>query len=189
MNNTADKGRLLTTLARGAIAARFGQALQRPALPEWLYQPGATFVTLTQGGQLRGCMGTLEAHRPLVEDVEQNALASAFGDPRFPPLEENELAHTRVEVSILSAPLPMHFTDEADALAQLRPGVDGLILEAGWHRATFLPQVWEQLPQPREFMAHLKRKAGLAPDYWSKDVRLARYTVEKFKEENEEHTS
>jgi len=180
--NTSEKGRLLTTLARQAIAARFGQTVQRPTLPEWLFQPGATFVTLTQGGQLRGCMGTLEAHRPLLEDLEQNALASAFGDPRFPPLDENELPHTRVEVSILSRPEPMHFRDEADVLAQLRPGVDGVILEAGWHRATFLPQVWEQLPDPAEFMAHLKRKAGLPANYWSDDVRLSRYTVEKYKE-------
>jgi len=189
MNPVADKGRLLTGLARGAIARALGHGFQRPGLPEWLFQPGATFVTLTQGGQLRGCIGTLEAHRPLAEDLEHNARAAAFDDPRFPPLDETELARTRVEVSILSDPEPMAFRDEADALAQLRPGVDGVILEAGWHRATFLPQVWEQLPSPREFMAHLKRKAGLAPDYWSDDIRLSRYTVEKYKEEIEEPKS
>jgi hypothetical protein len=183
MNTAPDKGRLLTALARRSIAARFGLTLQRPALPEWLFQPGATFVTLTQGGQLRGCMGTLEAQRPLAEDLEHNALASAFGDPRFPALSEGELARTRVEVSILSKPEPMRFRGEADALAQLRPGVDGVILEAGWHRATFLPQVWEQLPDPVQFMTHLKRKAGLPADYWSEDVRLSRYTVEKYKDE------
>jgi hypothetical protein len=183
MNDLVEKGPLLTALARGAIAQTFGSIPQRPALPEWMFQAGATFVTLTQNGQLRGCIGTLEAHRPLAEDLEQNARAAAFGDPRFPPLGEEELDRTRVEVSILSRPEPMRFADEADALAQLRPGIDGVILEAGWHRATFLPQVWEQLPEPAEFMAHLKRKAGLAADYWSEDVRLSRYTVEKYKEE------
>lgn len=183
MTSSADKGRLLTTLARGAIARAFGQGVQRPALPEWLFQKGATFVTLTQGGELRGCIGSLEAHRPLVEDLEHNARAAAFDDPRFPALSEAELPRTRVEVSILSKPEPLRFKDEADALAQLRPGVDGVILETGWHRATFLPQVWEQLPDPAEFMAHLKHKAGLALDYWSDDVRLSRYTVEKYKEE------
>lgn len=189
MNTANEKGRLLTTLARGAIAQALGLDFQRPALPEWLLQPGATFVTLTQGGELRGCIGTLEAHRPLAEDLEHNARAAAFDDPRFPALSEAELPRTRVEVSILSKPEPMRFVDEADALSQLRPGVDGVILEAGWHRATFLPQVWEQLPRPAEFMAHLKRKAGLAIDHWSEDVRLARYTVEKYKEDMEEEPS
>lgn len=189
MNTSTDKGRLLTTLARGAIAQAFGQTFQRPPLPEWLSQPGATFVTLTQGGELRGCIGTLEAHRPLVDDLEHNARAAAFDDPRFPALSEAELARTRVEVSILSKPEPMRFTGEVDALAQLQPGVDGVILEAGWHRATFLPQVWEQIPRPAEFMAHLKRKAGLAIDYWSEDVRLSRYTVEKYKEDLKDETS
>ena len=119
---------------------------------------------------------------PLREDLRANAQAAAFDDPRFPPLNAEELDTTRVEVSVLSRPEPLSFADEADCLAQLRPGVDGVILEYGWHRATFLPQVWEQLPEPRQFMAHLKRKAGLAPDFWSGDLRLSRYGVEKFKE-------
>jgi hypothetical protein len=189
MNTDLDKGRLLTTLARQAIAAEFGHTAQRPQLPEWIFQKGATFVTLTQGGELRGCIGTLEAHRPLAEDLEHNARASAFGDSRFAPLTEAELPRTRVEVSLLSRAEPLSFADEAEALAQLRPDVDGIILEAGWHRATFLPQVWEQLPNPREFMAHLKHKAGLPADFWSDDIRLSRYTVEKYKEEIEEPTS
>lgn len=183
MNTVADKGRLLTGLARAAIAREFGIQGPRFPHPPWLEEPAATFVTLTRNGQLRGCMGSLEAHQSLAKDLEHNARAAAFGDPRFPPLSEEELNRTRVEVSILSRPQPMVFADEADALAQLRPGVDGLILEAGWHRATFLPQVWDQLPNPQEFLAHLKRKAGLAPDYWSGDIRLSRYTVEKYKEE------
>ncbi|PIX02068.1 MAG: AmmeMemoRadiSam system protein A, partial [Hydrogenophilales bacterium CG_4_8_14_3_um_filter_62_83] len=108
--------------------------------------------------------------------------AAAFRDPRFPALGYDELAQINVEVSILSKPAAMRFTDEADALAQLRPGIDGVIFKSGWRRSTFLPQVWEQLPEPRQFMAHLKLKAGLAADYWSDDIQLSRYSVEKFKE-------
>jgi hypothetical protein len=178
----AEKGRLLTSLARAAIAKRFGQAEPILPHPEWLEAPGAVFVTLTQNGQLRGCIGSLEAHRPLAEDLDANAQAAAFRDPRFTPLSEAELARTRVEVSVLSHPEPMHFTCEADALAQLRPGVDGVILEYGSHRATFLPQVWAQLPDKRDFMAHLKQKAGLKADFWADGVRLSRYTAEKYKE-------
>jgi len=178
----ADKGRLLTRLARGAIAQRFGGTAPSLPHPAWLDEPGAAFVTLTEHGQLRGCIGSLEAHRPLLADVEANAQAAAFLDPRFPPLEEAELDRLHVEVSILSPPEPMHFSSEADALAQLRPGIDGVILEHGWHRATFLPQVWDQLPERRQFMAHLKAKAGLPVDFWADDVRLSRYTVEKYEE-------
>ena len=147
-----------------------------------MLEPGATFVTLTQRGQLRGCIGSLEARRPLGQDVVANALAAAFRDPRFPPLAKAELATTRVEVSLLAAQQPMTFRDEADALSQLRPGMDGLVFECGSHRSTFLPQVWEQVPQPARFMAQLKRKAGLAEDFWSPEVTLHRYTVEKWKE-------
>ena len=179
-----EKGRLLTALARAAIIRRLGG--ESPALPhpDWLEAKGAAFVTLTQEGELRGCIGTLEAHRSLAADVEDNACLAAFRDPRFVPLTREELAKTRVEVSILSAAEPMQFSGEADALLQLRPGVDGVILEYGRHRATFLPQVWEQLPEPRQFLAQLKRKAGLAADFWADGVRLARYTVEKYKEES-----
>lgn len=178
----ASKGRLLTGLARAAIAKRFGNPEPILPHPDWLDRPGAVFVTLTQNGELRGCIGSLEAHRSLADDLAENARAAAFRDPRFAPLGEDELARTRVEVSILSAPEPLRFTSEADALAQLRPGVDGVILEYGGHRATFLPQVWEQLPDKRVFMAHLKQKAGLLADFWADGVRLYRYTVEKFKE-------
>lgn len=182
MNNDIERGQLLTRLARNAIASRFDGATPVQPHPDWLDGEAATFVTLTQHGQLRGCIGTLEAHRPLVEDLEHNARAAAFGDPRFPPLVEEELDHTQVEVSILSKPEPILFMDESDALAQLRPGIDGVIMESGWHRATFLPQVWQQLPDPVQFMAHLKQKAGLSTGYWSDELRLYRYTVEKFKE-------
>ena len=181
------QGRLLTTLARAAICRELGQP--EPEIPPeaahaaWLEAPGAVFVTLTQHGALRGCIGSLEARRPLREDLAANARAAAFDDPRFPPLAWDELLHTRVEVSVLGTPQAMSCRDEADALAQLRPGVDGVILESGGHHATFLPQVWEQLPEPAQFMAHLKRKAGLDADFWSADIRLSRYPVEKFKED------
>jgi AmmeMemoRadiSam system protein B/AmmeMemoRadiSam system protein A len=177
-----DLGAALLVRARNAIAAELKQATRTEPAHPVLDQPGATFVTLTQNGQLRGCIGSLEAHRPLDRDVRANAVAAAFRDPRFPPLTLAELPRTRVEVSLLTAPQTMSFKDEADALRQLRPNVDGVIFIAGQRRSTFLPQVWEQLPQPRQFMAHLKQKAGLPADYWSSEVQLQRYEVQKWKE-------
>jgi hypothetical protein len=182
-SHDAQQGRLLTALARNAIACEFGEAIANLPRPDWLNEPGAVFVTLTRHGELRGCIGSLEARRALIDDLQANARAAAFKDPRFPPLTHDELPSTRVEVSILSPAQPMRFASEADALAQLRPNIDGVILEHGWHRATFLPQVWEQLPDPRQFMANLKRKAGLTADFWAEDMSLSRYQVEKFKEE------
>lgn len=180
---TRARGQLLTAMARAAIARELGEASLPLPHPDWLDAPGAVFVTLTQDGRLRGCIGSLEAHRRLADDIGANACAAAFRDPRFPPLGREELARTRVEVSVLSPAQPIRFRDEDDALRQLRPGVDGVILVSGRHRATFLPQVWEQLPEPRQFIAHLKLKAGLAGDFWSPEVHLSRYTVEKFKED------
>jgi len=180
---TADRGLTLLPLARAAISSALGQQPQQTSEEaDWLSQPGACFVTLTQRGQLRGCIGSLAARRSLLADVKANAVAAALQDPRFPPLTLAELAHTRVEVSLLSPMQPMPFQDEADALRQLRPGVDGVVFEFELHRSTFLPQVWEQLPSATEFMAHLKRKAGLPPDFWAAGVRLQRYTVDKWKE-------
>lgn len=180
----AERGKWLIGLARAAIARAWGtHGAETSPPPAWLQEPGAVFVTLTRHGELRGCIGSLEAHRPLAMDLEANARAAAFDDPRFPPLTPEEWPTVRVEVSVLSKAEPMHVKDEADALAQLRPGTDGVILEYGWHRATFLPQVWEQLPDAREFLAHLKRKAGLAPDFWADGIRLSRYAVEKHKED------
>jgi AmmeMemoRadiSam system protein A len=178
----SNKGAILTAIARAAICERLGEVYVCPDCPDWMDAPGAVFVTLTQDGRLRGCIGSLEACRSLREDLETNACAAAFRDPRFPPLSADELAATRVEVSILSKPEPMSFAGEADAVRQLRPGIDGVLLEYGRHRGTFLPQVWEQLPDPVQFMHHLKLKAGLPPDFWSDEMRLSRYTVEKFKE-------
>ena len=177
-----DKGQILLPLARSAIASALGQAQGAPAHAAWLQEKGAAFVTLTQGGELRGCIGTLEAHRPLLEDVQANALAAALRDPRFAPLQYAELNYTRVEVSLLSASEAIAFESEQHALAQLRPEVDGIIFEYGHYRSTFLPQVWEQLPDPETFMAHLKHKAGLAPNFWAAGVKLSRYSVSKWKE-------
>ena len=177
-----DLGQALLIRARNAIAAEFGEP-PRPEPPHpALAQPGASFVTLTQSGQLRGCIGSLEAWRPLEEDVRANARAAAFRDPRFPPLGRHELAATRVEVSLLTPAIPMEFADEADVLRRLRPAIDGVILEYAGRRGTFLPQVWESLPQPRDFLDHLKQKAGFPADFWSPDVKLYRYEVQKWKE-------
>ena len=175
-------GTTLLQLARAAIATQFGQAASDITDLPALHQPGATFVTLTQLGRLRGCIGSLEAWRPLINDVQENACSAAFRDPRFKPLLARELPSTRVEVSLLTPAEPIIFSSEADALAQLRPTIDGVILSAGPHRATFLPQVWEQLPSPQQFIAELKQKAGLAANYWRPDLKLERYTVKKWKE-------
>ena len=152
----------------------------------WLDAPGASFVTLTSGrapgGALRGCIGSLEARRPLRADVEANAVAAALHDPRFAPLTARELDDTVVEVSVLSAPAALPAADEAELLARLRPGVDGVVLSACGRRATFLPQVWEQLPDPADFLARLRRKAGLPADYWGRDVVVETYTVTAWQE-------
>lgn len=177
-------GASLLALARSAIASHFGEIVASgPSehLPI-LKAPGASFVTLTLAGRLRGCIGTLEAYRPLYEDVQANALAAALRDPRFAPLDAEVFSQTRVEVSLLSASVPLTFTDEADALQQLRPHLDGIILQSSGRRSTFLPQVWSQLPEPAEFLAHLKQKAGLPRDWWSPDLQLLRYEVQKWTE-------
>ncbi|MBK7956142.1 MAG: AmmeMemoRadiSam system protein A [Candidatus Accumulibacter sp.] len=179
---TDSLGKALLTSARNAIGERFGLAAQVVSPVRELGEPGASFVTLTQNGQLRGCIGSLEAHRPLATDVAENALAAAFRDPRFAPLGKDEFARTRVEVSLLTPPEPFPVADEADALARLRPGIDGLILSYGRRRATFLPQVWESLPEAHQFIAQLKLKAGLPADFWHQQITLARYGVRKWKE-------
>ena len=138
----------------------------------------ATFVTLHRMGPLRGCIGRLDASRPLVADVAFNAFAAAFQDPRFTPLTAREVEGLDLHISVLTTPQRMTFTDEADLLRQLRPGIDGLILESGPHRGTFLPAVWADLPDPTQFLQHLKLKAGLSPDHWSPNIRIQRYTAE-----------
>ena len=175
-------GQCLLTIARNAIGRRL-DAAPRPVAPHpQLARPGATFVTLTQHSVLRGCIGSLEAYRALAVDVAENAVAAAFHDPRFAPLASDELARTRIEVSLLEPAHAIACVDEADAIASLRPGTDGIILTRGARRATFLPQVWETLPEPRQFLAQLKLKAGLPGDFWDDEMRLARYAVSKWKE-------
>ncbi|ROR32895.1 AmmeMemoRadiSam system protein A [Inmirania thermothiophila] len=145
-----------------------------------LREPGASFVTLKRGGALRGCIGSLEARRPLVEDVAANAFAAAFEDPRFPPLAPEELEDLAVSVSVLTPPEPLPCASEEELIARLVPGEDGLIIADGAHRATFLPAVWESLPEPRDFLRELRRKAGLPPDHWSPRLRVWRYRTESF---------
>ncbi len=177
-----ERGKILVPIARAAISRALKIPIAADETAPWLAEHGACFVTLTQHGELRGCIGSLQAHRPLLDDVKSNAVSAALHDPRFMPLSAAELNITKIEISLLSPAQAMNFRDEADALAQLRPHVDGVIFQFSQYRSTFLPQVWEQLPQPREFMAHLKHKAGLPVDFWSPEVKLARYTVEKWKE-------
>ncbi len=179
-----DQGKILLPIARAAIAhvlhAPYPAAADETA--PWLGEPGASFITLTQSGELRGCIGTLQAHRPLLADVKSNAVSAALHDPRFLPLTREEFVTVQVEVSLLTAPQPLGFADETDALAQLRPGIDGVVFEYGRYRSTFLPQVWESLAQPHLFLAMLKRKAGLPDNFWAEDVKLSRYTVTKWRE-------
>ena len=145
-----------------------------------LGEPRATFVTLNRQGRLRGCIGMLEAQRPLIRDVAENACAAAFRDPRFPPLTEVECDDLALHISVLSPSRALQFATENDLLQQLRPGIDGLILSDGARRGTFLPSVWEQLPGREQFLAHLKQKAGLPVDYWSDSLVVRRYTTESF---------
>lgn len=175
-------GNALVDLARQAIARRLGltSAPLADAGPAALDQPGACFVTLHLNGALRGCIGSLLPRRALRSDVTANAEAAAFADPRFKPLSAAEFGGLSIEVSLLSQPEVLPAADEAQALQMLRPGIDGVILEWRSHRGTFLPQVWQSLPQPHDFMSALKRKAGLAADFWSPDLHLARYTVRAF---------
>lgn len=185
MPETAENpGNILLPIARGAIAAALGHAFTADEDAAWLQQRRACFVTLTQDRQLRGCIGTLQPHRTLLADVKANARAAALYDPRFAPLTAGELNHIEIEVSLLSPLQTLHFSCEADALTQLQPGIDGVMFEFGRCRSTFLPQVWEQLPVVAEFIAELKQKAGLAPDFWAEEIRISRYTVRKFRENN-----
>ena len=185
--------RFLLDLARSAIEKELTGATALSVsiedAPPALHEDGASFVTLhKRSGALRGCIGSLVARRPLIDDVQANAKAAAFQDPRFPPLREEELGDIVIEVSILSAPEPLAYDGPEELIEKLRPNVDGVVLERGWNRATFLPQVWEQLPEPEKFLAHLCYKAGLPPDAWrNQDVKISTYQVEKFSEEEFEH--
>jgi AmmeMemoRadiSam system protein A len=153
-------------------------AIAAAAYPEPLREPRATFVTLRWRGELLGCIGTLRALRPLVCDVAHNAHHAAFSDLRFEPLRAERLPELDVHISILSELEPLPFASEADLVAQLRVGIDGLVITHAGHSATFLPAMWDRLPDPREFLAALKEKAGWPADFWSSEIEAARYTVE-----------
>ncbi|HOS96220.1 MAG TPA: AmmeMemoRadiSam system protein A, partial [Deltaproteobacteria bacterium] len=141
-------------------------------------------VTLTMGGELRGCIGSLEARDSIVDGVRHNALNAAFRDPRFPALTRKELDRVRIEVSVLTEPRPLAYTDAQDLLNKIRPGIDGLIIRKGFAAATFLPQVWDQLPDKKEFLEHLCMKAGLPHDAWTKgDLEVQTYQVQYFEED------
>jgi AmmeMemoRadiSam system protein A len=176
------RGEILLPIARAAIARGLNLSHTAEESAPWLAEQGACFVTLTQFGELRGCIGSLQAHSSLLDDVKRNAVSAALRDPRFKPLSAAELDITTVEVSLLSRPQEMQVRDEADALAQMRPGVDGIVFAYGRYRSTFLPQVWESLAQPRNFLAILRRKAGLPDDFWAEGVKLSRYSVTKWSE-------
>jgi hypothetical protein len=181
-DEATERGRVLLAHARSAIAGALRLAAHPAPDRGFLQRPGASFVTLRSAGSLRGCIGSLQARRPLGADVRANALAAAFDDPRFAPLRVAEYEQIDVEVSVLSAASPLPVASEYDLHTRLRAGVDGLILEMGSRRSTFLPQVWDVLPGAREFVDELKRKAGLPREYWSDELRFSRYTVEKFTE-------
>lgn len=181
LENAEDREALLE-VARASIRHGFEHGSPLPVEPDRfpprLREPGACFVTLRRSGALRGCVGSLEATRSLVEDVARNAFASAFRDPRFPPLPVEESRDLHIHLSILTVPEPLPCSSEAELLSKLRPGVDGLILQDGVHRATFLPSVWDSLAEPKKFLVELKRKAGLGPDHWSDGIRFHRYRAE-----------
>jgi AmmeMemoRadiSam system protein A len=177
----------LLQLARDSI--RHGLEHEQPLpvqpedYPDELQAKRACFVTLNKAGQLRGCIGHLEAMQSLVEDVAGNAYAAAFQDPRFAPVRTDELEDLVVDISVLSEPEPLPFEDRADLLSKIRPGIDGLILSASTrHRGTFLPSVWESLPTAEQFLQHLVMKAGLPAGYWSDELTMERYTTESFGE-------
>lgn len=175
------------SLARGAQSGRpldVGPlALEAP-----LIAPGASFVTLYVEGMLRGCIGSLEPHRPLAEDVAENAFGAGFRDPRFPPVQHGELGELAISITLVGSAQPVPARTEAELLETVRPGIDGLTLELGARRATFLPAVWEQLPEPRAFLQQLRRKAGLPRDFWSAELRFSRYQTLSFAEGEDERT-
>ncbi len=175
----------LLKLARRSLEAKLRGEKLPPLKAETphLQADSATFVTLTKSGRLRGCIGTLEAYRPLAEDVQEHAIAAALNDPRFPPVKADELTEIEIEISRLTSPFPLDYENAEDLLSKLRPNIDGVILKDGHRRATYLPQVWEQLPDAEEFLDHLCQKMGLPKDAWRyKKLDVLTYQVEEFHE-------
>jgi AmmeMemoRadiSam system protein A len=186
---TDDEKQTLLRLAREAlelgVRGKKLPPLDQNVLTSRLRENGASFVTLTINHDLRGCIGALEAYQPLAEDVREHAVAAALQDPRFPPVEENELNKIRLEVSRLTAPQPLEYSSSADLLAKLRPFTDGVILQDGYRRATFLPQVWKQIPNPADFLERLCAKMGARSNLWrNTSLQVFIYQVEEFYEMN-----
>jgi AmmeMemoRadiSam system protein A len=184
---TDEEKKTLLRLARNSLelGVRGQQLPPTPAsdLSPCLKEPGASFATLTIDGQLRGCIGALEPYQSLASDVQEHALAAALEDPRFPPVRPEELDQIQVEISRLTLPEPMEYTDANDLLSRLRPNIDGVILHDGIRRATFLPQVWEKIPDKERFLDNLCMKMGAAPDAWrKKHLEVLTYQVEEFHE-------
>lgn len=177
-----EMGRTLLSRARCAIERHLGAAERHTEDAPWLADKGATFVTLMLNGELRGCIGSIRPQRTLADDIDANAVAAATTDPRFPPVSADELPLLEIQVSLLSEPEFLTFSDERDLATRLKPGTDGVILFSGCRSATFLPQVWEQLPDPVLFLAALKRKMGLDPEREAKNLMAATYTVRKWSE-------
>ncbi len=181
MDERQRRGRMLVGIAREALA-RPGQSLVSIAWPEeWLCAIAASFVTLRDRGELRGCIGTVDAHRSLGDDVAHNAYAAAYRDARFEPVAAHERERLDVEVSVLSPRMPVDAASEGALAQALRPGVDGVVIEFQGQSATFLPQVWDHLPDPVDFLAELRRKARLPARFWHPELRVSRYTVEKYR--------
>lgn len=180
-------GSALLKIAKNAIQSRFtGQILNKTSYLQEnteLEKSGATFVTLSENGKLRGCIGTLVAHRSLFDDIVSNAQSAAFNDPRFPPLHESELSRLSIEVSLLTQPQKISYSDKNDLKHQIRPGIDGVILVLGHHQATFLPQVWDDLNDFELFFSHLGTKAGIGNDPLAFHPEIFVYQVEKYKED------
>ncbi|MBI4733187.1 MAG: AmmeMemoRadiSam system protein A [Chloroflexi bacterium] len=184
---TPEEKQILLWLARQSIETAVRRqpapALDATFMTETLHADGASFVTLTKHGALRGCIGALEPYHSLAADVREHAAAAALEDYRFPNVQESELVEIEVEISRLTVPVPLKYRDADDLLAKLHPGVDGVILRDGWRRATFLPQVWEKIPDKAEFLANLCHKMGSAPDAWrKKHLEVLVYQVEEFHE-------
>jgi uncharacterized protein len=184
---TLEEKQFLLKLARQSLEAGVRgvplPALDPTELTPTLKAEGVSFVTLTVHGDLRGCIGALQPYQSLAEDVREHAVAAALEDPRFPQVRENELAKIQIEVSRLTIPIPLEYKDAGELLTRLHPGVDGVILRDGFRRATFLPQVWEKLPDPHEFLGHLCNKMGVEANYWRyHKLQVYTYQVEEFHE-------
>ncbi len=183
---TDQEQKALLRLARSAIENALVEdaGIERPKVSSSaLEEKRGCFVTLHKRGRLRGCIGTIEPVKTLVEGVEENALNAAFNDPRFPSLKKEELGHLEIEVSVLTVPRELKFKDADELKKKLKPGIHGVILSKGWRKATFLPQVWKQLPDVDIFLSHLCMKAGMEADCWrDKDVRVQTYEAEYFSE-------